>query len=65
VATRTRRVKHLRGVTLPAPLRRSKAGGTMPSICLDCMEPIDLTGLAIAIKLGNIYVHTCGRRLYP
>jgi hypothetical protein len=35
----------------------------MPSICIECGEPIDLGAVNLAIGTNATYRHTCGRVL--
>lgn len=57
------RRRQVRRITVPAPARRTKAGGSMPSICIACGKDIDLDAVNVAIAEDTVYRHGCGRML--
>ena len=59
-----KRKRKVYGASLPPQPRRRKSYATMPSLCLDCGQPIHLGDVSVAITNESTYRHSCGRVLY-
>ena len=45
------------------PMAKKKKAETYVSICGTCAQPIDLNAVWAALKVGDGYIHECGKAL--